>query len=124
VIDADVMIDILRHRPKAVAWFADLTSTQRISGATALELLFGSQDTAELHRVQHFLKRFQIEWSTASDLKTASEIASLKLSSGIQSLDAISAATALRLNEDMLTFNEKHFRAVPRLNVDRPYDRS
>jgi predicted nucleic acid-binding protein len=31
------------------------------------------------------------------------------------------AATALRLDMEVATVNEKHFRAIPRLKVFRPY---
>jgi hypothetical protein len=48
LIDSDVLIDVQRLRPEAVAWLATLSNRQTVSGATALELLFGSRDTARL----------------------------------------------------------------------------
>jgi predicted nucleic acid-binding protein len=113
VIDSDVLIDVLRKRPEATTWFGGLTSQQTISGVAALELLFGSNDASELRRVRRFIERFRIEWSSAHDLEVASKFADLRLSSGIDILDAVSAATALRINEVMLTFNDKHFRVIP-----------
>jgi len=123
VIDSDVLIDVLRKRPEAMGWFSGLTTIQTVSGVTALELLFGARDAVELRSVRKFLLRFEVEWSTAEDLEKAADFAALKLSNGIDILDAICAATALRINEPVLTFNDKHFRAVPGLSITRPYAR-
>ena len=38
-------------------------------------------------------------------------------------IDSLIAATALRLNAPLCTFNVKHFRHIPRLIIEQPYQR-
>lgn len=51
------------------------------------------------------------------------DFASNKLSDGIDILDAIAAATALRMQLTLVTFNGKHFRSIPDLQTLQPYKR-
>ena len=60
MIDSNVLIDVLRKRPEALAWFSALTMTQTISGVAALEFLYGARDTAELRNVRKFISNFTL----------------------------------------------------------------
>ncbi len=120
ILDADVIIDLLRHHPNATAWLATSLVPPAISDISALEVLYGAQNSAGLRRVERFLSRFPIEWPTAEDTHRASLLAPLHLSDGIGVLDAITAAIALRRGDPVATFNTKHFRPIPGLLTVQP----
>lgn len=124
ILDADVAIDVLRRRPQAQTWFTQLNKRPRLSGAAAWEILFGARNTAELRQVQTFLELVSIIWPTEADARVVSELASYRLSDGIDILDNLTAAIALRSDEPVATFNVKHFRAIPGLETIQPYQRS
>ncbi len=121
ILDADILIDILRARPNAVAWLGSLTNLPAVSGAAALEVLFGARDATELQRVQRFLLRFTILWPNEVDMQSAASLAQLKLSDGIELLDAVTASLSIRHGVPLGTFNLKHFRVVPGLQTIQPF---
>jgi predicted nucleic acid-binding protein len=123
ILDTDVLIDLLRERPEAESWLASLAVRPSLSGVAALESLFGARNAAELGSVRAFIDRFQIHWPTDEDSALASTFAAHKLSDGIDVLDAVSAATAIRLKLTLVTFNVKHFRAIPALSTLQPFKR-
>lgn len=47
----------------------------------------------------------------------------LHLSHGLGLVDSLIAATALSLNVPLCTFNVKHFRHIPGLITEQPYQR-
>lgn len=94
VLDRDVLIDVLRGHPPALAsvmraaasWQVYRPSAQH--SATALELL-----------------------------------ARFYLSHNLGPFDALIAATALGLDAPLCTFNVRHFRVVPGRVTEQPYSR-
>jgi predicted nucleic acid-binding protein len=52
ILDADVLIDLLREREEAEAWLRHLAALPAISGTAALEVLFGAQSAAEQRKVE------------------------------------------------------------------------
>lgn len=124
LLDADVLIDIKRGHPPAVAWFNSLSALPPVCGLAAMELLHASRDTAEFRSVRNFLSLFPILWPVPVDMIHAYDnLLSLKLAHGIGLIDTLVAATALGHNLPLATFNVKHFRVVPGLQVVQPYVR-
>lgn len=124
LMDSDVCIDLLREHPPALEWFAGLTEIPAIPGFCALELVVGAERTRDLKVVQKFLARFDIVWPSADDMQRAvSEYAPLHLTHGLGGLDALIAATVVGHGATFLTFNIRHFRAVPGLAMEQPYVR-
>ncbi len=83
-------------------------------------MLFGSQDRKELAQVQTFLRPMPMIWPDASDVRLASTFARLKLSHGVGFLDAVTAAIAIRASLTVVTFNVRHFQAIPGVKTLRP----
>jgi predicted nucleic acid-binding protein len=121
ILDADVVIDLLRNHGGATTWLSGVVKPPTISGVAALEVLYGARDSTELRRTEKFLARFPIEWPTLADVQSMRIFAPLRLSHGIGILDALTAALALRLGESVATFNTKHFNAVPGVRTFQPY---
>lgn len=124
LLDTDVFIDLLRRRPPALAWFASLTDEPQLSGVSALEASFGAQNARELAELRGTIARFVVIWPEPEDVRLAvDQLARYKLSHGLGSLDAITAAIALRSNVPVVTFNTKHFSSIPGVKVVQPYQR-
>jgi predicted nucleic acid-binding protein len=123
LLDTDVLVDLIRGRPEALTWFAGLGTHPPAAGFAAMELVWGSQDAAELRRVRAFLTPFPLLWPSQADLLTAFSLAAVKLSHGLGSWDALIAATALGQGLPMATFNVRHFAGVPGLTTVQPYAR-
>ena len=124
IIDTDVFIEILRQRPKAIDWLDNLPSKPFLSGVAALEVSFGSRSSAESKEIDEAISTFDVLWPTDDDIQRATfEFGKLRPAHGIGSLDGLCAALALRHGLPILTFNTKHFRAVPGLAILEPYTR-
>ena len=123
LLDTDIFIEILRESPQALVWLANQANAPMLSGVAALETAFGVRSPAELRSVSRKRAEFTILWPTVADVEHAVvKFAALRLSHGIGSLDAVTAALALRHNIPIATFNVKHFRSVPGLMVIVPYN--
>ena len=123
LLDADILVDLLRSHPGALAWWGALAPVPPASGVAALEVLFGARDAAELRRTSALLSGIPIARPEPADAVQAEAFAPLHLSHGIGSLDAVTAALALRLGLPLATFNVRHFAAVPGLTTVQPYVR-
>ena len=123
ILDADVVIDLLRNKPQARNWLSGLYPLPAISGMAALEALYGARDMAELRWVESFLTPFPVLWPSEDDAQATRQLARFHLSDGIELTDVMTAAIALRHNLTLATFNVKHFRAVPGLTIVQPYER-
>jgi predicted nucleic acid-binding protein len=123
LLDTDVLIDLIRGHPPALAWLAAMPTLPRVSGFAALELAFGSQNARELANVRKFLARFPVLWPTESEAAASLEYARLKLSQGTGPLDALTAGLAIGRGLELATFNVRHFNPIADLTVVQPYSR-
>lgn len=124
LLDTDILIDVVRRHPGAIAWFGNLPTLPAVCGFAALEITYGCLNTAELRAVQTFLRPFPIVWPSEVDLQRAlGDYARFRLSHGISVMDALIAATATGRGLSLVTFNVKHFHAIPGLITEQPYAR-
>jgi predicted nucleic acid-binding protein len=124
ILDTDALVDLVRGHPTATAWFATLPQMPFVCGFSALELLYGCRDAGELRAGQAFLRAFPIVWPAEQDLQRAlTEYPPLRLAHGLGVIDALIAATAVGQGLPLVTFNVRHFRAVPGLTTAQPYVR-
>lgn len=126
IVDADVMIDLLRGHPPAFIWQRSLPDDEVLALLifTVMELIYGCHDKLELRRAQVLADHFVTLWPTDDDCHRALEhFPSIALSHRTGVLDAITGETAVGLGVPLLTFNTKHFDAIPNLSVEQPYER-
>lgn len=121
LLDTDIMIDLLRRHPPALAWLSSLGATQLgLPGYVVMELIQGCRNKAEQDQLERALTLYQIIWPspTACDAALAS-FAQHRLSS----IDALIAHTAIEMSAPIHTFNQKHYATIVGLATVQPYDR-
>jgi predicted nucleic acid-binding protein len=126
LLDTDVMIDVLRQFPPAVAWLAAYgTEEVVLPGFVVLELLQGCRDKAEQDRVERTVARCRVVWPTEVTCNAAMQTyTQFHLSHNLGFLDALIAHTAILLGQPLYTFNQKHYTVVPGLTTVQPYART
>jgi hypothetical protein len=123
LLDTDVAVDIMRGHPPAVAWLQGLgVAPLGVPGLVVMELLQGCQNKAEQQRVEHIFGSYALHWPNDSDCQRALvDFAGYHLSHNLGLLDALIAHTAIGLNEELATFNIKHYGVVAGLKTIQPY---
>ena len=126
LLDSDVMIDLLRQRPSAVAWLDTLADEEIIlPGFVVMELLQGCSNKTEQSKVEKVLAQFEVVWPLPNSCEAALKVFSrYHLSHGIGLLDALIGQTAVALNLPLHTFNRKHYEVIPNLVMVEPYNKS
>jgi len=122
--DTDILIDTARGVPDAAAF---LTTQQAAGGVhisiiSAMELVAGCRNGAELAQVQQFLQQVTVLSISPTASQTAYQLMiSFFLSHGLLIPDALIAATALEHRLTLHTKNVRHFQMIPTLTIVRPY---
>jgi len=100
ILDSDVMIDLLRQHPPAVAWLDSLGDEEiGLPGFVVMELFQGCSNRAEQDKIEKVLTAFEIVWPSPETCDDA-------------------------LNLPLYTFNRKHYAPIPRLVTLQPYSKS
>ncbi len=125
MIDTDVLVDVLRNYPPALAWLKTIkTELIHVPGLTAFELLQGCRNRNEQRRVETFLQPYALRWPTQADCERAfADFSAYHLSDNRSILDALIAETAVGLSLELATFNQKHYEVVKTLHTFQPYTR-
>jgi predicted nucleic acid-binding protein len=124
LLDTDILIDIQRGHPPAVAWFAGLTERPAVPLLVVMELLQDAANKARQDKALALVRALTVVYTTPADQQRAlNDYAAFHLSNNSGLLDALIAATAIGLGATLCTFNVKHFRVVPGLTVEQPYAR-
>jgi predicted nucleic acid-binding protein len=124
LLDTDILIDVQRAHPSAVAWFAGLQTAPLLPGFVAMELVQDAQNTRQVQQVLKLISPLPIVWPSEADCSRAfADFTALHLSHGLGLLDALIASCAIGLSMPLCTFNVKHFRVVPGLQLLQPYTR-
>src|SRR5262245_2488003 len=124
LVDTDVLIDVQRGHPPAVAWFASLTALPAVLGLVVMELIQDARNMRELRKALRLVAPFQVVWPTAGDCTRAlSDFAAYHLSHALGLLDALIAACAVGRSATLFTFNAIHYQVVPGLKLLQPYVR-
>lgn len=125
LVDTDMLIDIRRGAPAAVAWLeANLDDAFDVPVIVVLELLSGCRNRAELRATRAFLSSLPVVCPTPGEFALAVELFDqYSLANGLGSADCLIAAMALARDARLLTFNLRHFGVVAGLEAARPYVR-
>jgi len=124
LLDADVLIDVQRGHPPAVAWFTALTQRPGVPGLVLMELIQDAPNTRQVRIVESLVHGLPLLWPTETDCRRAlQEFRILHLSQNLGLIDALIAATVIGLGATLCTFNVKHYRSIAGLVVEQPYTR-
>ena len=125
LLDSDILIDIARRHPPAIAWLDTLGSQEIcLPGYVVMEYLQGCQNASELAKAMRWLSPYDRLWPNRAACEAAVEtFSNAKLVSGLSIIDALIAHTAIRMNLPLHTFNIRHYAAVPGLQIIQPYTR-
>ena len=124
LVDTDVLIDVQRGHPPALAWFGQLTALPAVPGFVVMELVQDARNAREVRRALKLVAPLQIVWPTDADCTRAlTDFSAFHLSHGLGLLDALIGACAVGRTATLFTFNNKHYRVIPGLTTARPYRR-
>lgn len=125
LLDTTVFIDLSRGRMAAADYVDGCRHAQTplfISAISAMELVFGCRDKVEVGRIQKLIADFTLlHLAPAESAKAYELMLSYSKSHNLSIPDALIAATALVHHLELATDNDRHFRMVPGLSVNRPY---
>ena len=89
-----------------------------------MELLTGCASRKEAKKVEELIQGFATVWPSPEDCHRAlSGFAERHLAHGLGLIDALIAELAVGLDVPLCMFNVKHYRAVPGLKIEQPYQR-
>lgn len=124
LLDTDVLIDVLRGHEPAVRWFAGLEDLPRVPGIVIMELIQDAGDKYRVEKAMRLVEPLRTVWPGPADCELAlATFRTFHLSHGLGLLDALIAACAIGRSATLLTFNAKHYRVVPGVSLQQPYDR-
>ena len=122
LLDSDVLIDVLRRQPLAVAYLRGLPSVPLLSVVVVAELFSGVRDGKERDELEDFIATAQIlPVSTAIAVQAGLFRQQYRASHRPELPDMLIAATALAHNATLVTLNGKHFPMLPDVLV--PYQK-
>lgn len=126
LLDSDVMIDILRQHPPAIAWLRQIAITTneelRLPGFVIIELMAGCQNKQEMRQTLKLVRQFTTYWPSPAECNMAlMYFEKGYLSHNLGPFDALIGACAVGLGVPLCTFNVKHFRSIPGLTIEQPY---
>jgi tRNA(fMet)-specific endonuclease VapC len=126
LLDTDVMIDILRGYPPALAWLRSLDDDViALPGFVLMELIQGCQSKKEQQALSAELDAYKILWPTHSDCNEAVKLLTrYRLSHHIGIIDVLIGQLALSFDLPLHTFNKKHYEPIPRLTTVQPYTKA
>jgi predicted nucleic acid-binding protein len=123
LIDTSILIDLLRKYAPARQWLDNLpTEDWTISFITSAELLAGCRNKREQQAIVNELSQYHVLWLTElAQQRALDSFTQLHLSHSVGFLDCMIAAIAVENGLVLATVNDKHFRAIQGLTVERPY---
>lgn len=123
LVDTSILVDFLRGNEPARAWlFRYSLGELAVSVVTAAELVAGCRNRKEQREVERELALYPMVWISGPISSTAWEwYRKIHLSQGSGFLDCLIAASAFHYGLIVCSLNDKHFRPLPGVQVERPY---
>jgi predicted nucleic acid-binding protein len=123
LLDTDVMIDLLRQYPPAVAWLDSLGDEEIVlPGYVVMELIQGCNSKAEQEKLEKELGAFSTTWPHPEVCDEALAVFSrYYLSHSLGIIDALIGQLAVSLGLPLYTFNQRHYAAILNLRTVQPY---
>ena len=120
IVDTDILIDAGRGVSETVACLKQIEErgSLAISVVTQMELIVGCRDKKELRSVARFLERFKILPLNEHISRQAVDFLSrYRLSHGLLIADALIAATAVDLQQPLISKNQRDYRFIVGLDL-------
>ncbi len=120
LVDTDILIDAALQVDDAIKCldFLEETSSLAVSVVTQMELIIGCRNKAELRKLEQFLERFEIiPINERISNIAAALLKAYHLSHGLLTADALIAATAIDLDIDFTTKNQRDYRFLEKLKL-------
>jgi predicted nucleic acid-binding protein len=122
VVDADVMIEVLRKNPAAASYLRNEIGPFNIvlSAVTVAEIQQGATSKENLQQISRFLKQYlvlPIDYHISNIFSTL--VQKYVLSHNTDIGDSFVAATALHFQLPLLTMNVRHYKHIPNLQLIR-----
>src|SRR5712675_2113087 len=96
LVDTDVLIDVQRGHPPAIAWFTGLSDLPAVPGLVVMEMVQDARNGREVRRALKLTSALQIVWPTEAECGRAlADFTAYHLSHGLGLLDALIAACAV-----------------------------
>jgi predicted nucleic acid-binding protein len=121
LIDSDVLIWYIRGNKNAQN-VIDNNVPFKISVINYMEVIQGVKDKRELKLVQKHLKKWSVEIIQINESISTRAMFLVEdyfLSHSLERGDAIIASTALENQETILTGNDKHYKFIPNIQIQR-----
>jgi predicted nucleic acid-binding protein len=123
IFDTDVLIWYFRGNQKAREFLARVPyRSRRVSSLCIMELVQGCRDRQELRAIKEFIRE-NIAGTIHPDERISERAIALleghAAADGLRTVDALVAATALQEEETLVTANQKHFKKITGLNLQR-----
>jgi predicted nucleic acid-binding protein len=118
ILDSDVIIEVLRGNSATVAWLRVQKAAGvplRYSPVTRAEIRAGSRAAERSAIAALFGSLAAVPIDSWTGEIAGEQLAKFARSHGVQMGDALIAATVLERDDDLATFNTKHFPGVRRL---------
>jgi predicted nucleic acid-binding protein len=118
IVDTDVLIDVGRNIDQAIEFLEHLETQSKvaISVITQMELIVGCQSKQEQRILDKFLGRFDIvQLDEHISTVAVKLLRDYRLSHGLMIADALIAATAINLNSQLVSKNQKDYRFIKEL---------
>ena len=120
LFDTDILIEVLRARPEAIAYLKSRTERCFVSVVTVAELSAGVRDGRETTELETLLALFEIVPVDRNIAVLGGNLRRSYLKSHhLELADTLIAATAIAKNAKLVTLYRKHFPMIPDLIV--PY---
>ena len=120
IVDTDILIDAARQASTAVHCLDEIEqgSALAVSVVTQMELFVGCRNQAELRYTERFLQRFHVLKLNEPISDVAVELLRrYRLSHGLAIPDALIAATAIVLDQPLISKNQRDYRFISRLQL-------
>jgi predicted nucleic acid-binding protein len=120
LVDTDILIDAAAQNADAIGCLKHFEgkSTLAVSAVTELELLVGCRNKTELQKTDRLLERFQvIPLNEQISNGAIGLIRKYRLSHGLLLADALIASTALVMDCEFVSKNQRDYRFVDKLRL-------
>ena len=124
LLDTDILIDVQRGYSPAVDWFSSLPEAPSVPGLVIMELIQDAQNAWQVRQALKLVAPMPVVWlSEADGVRALSDFTAYHLSHGLGLLDSLIAACALSRSAVLCTFNKKHYKMIPGLKTEQPYEK-